>query len=288
MDASTEQNNPADWWPTDILKRRCIKSVVLGGRKTTPPPLSHVVNIPRLELVLSGSYENQLETEGRCQTLILKPGTAFFAPPNCWNLPTWRCPVVILSLLFGHKQLGISLVEGSGKPNLPLLVRKMAQPRLQTGATQLILEAMLALATPGQAQDALPNLAQALIHCVGQPFVQSSLSDALRAHNLIDSISLYIQSNYQHDLSRDSVAAHFNVSPNHLSRLYRQHGAMTFSNYLTHVRIDRAKYLLRAYDLKLEDISTRCGFHDTAYFCRVFKRLVKLTPQGYRSHLPLR
>ena len=60
---------------------------------------------------------------------------------------------------------------------------------------------------------------------------------------------------------------------------------MTFSAYLTQVRIDRAKHLLSSYNFKLDDIAARCGYHDTPYFCHVFKRITKLTPIEYRLKL---
>lgn len=58
---------------------------------------------------------------------------------------------------------------------------------------------------------------------------------------------------------------------------------MTFSSYLMHVRADRAKHLLRSYHLKLDVVAARCGYRDTACFCRVFKRLAKVTPADYRA-----
>ena len=56
---------------------------------------------------------------------------------------------------------------------------------------------------------------------------------------------------------------------------------MTFSSYLMHVRTDRAKHLLRSYGLKLDEVAARCGYRDTAYFCRVFKRATGLSPHQY-------
>ena len=50
----------------------------------------------------------------------------------------------------------------------------------------------------------------------------------------------------------------------------------------SYVRIDRAKFMLQNYELKLDDLATRCGYHDTPYFCRVFKRIAKITPVEYR------
>jgi len=82
------------------------------------------------------------------------------------------------------------------------------------------------------------------------------------------------------------VAEQFGITPNHLSRLFQTHGHMTFSSYLTHVRIDRAKHLLRNYNLKLDEIAARCGHFDASHFCHAFKRLTKMTPAEYRSKAP--
>ncbi|HWI58060.1 MAG TPA: helix-turn-helix domain-containing protein, partial [Bacillota bacterium] len=49
------------------------------------------------------------------------------------------------------------------------------------------------------------------------------------------------------------------------------------------VRTDRAKHLLRNCRLKLDEVAAQCGYRDAAYFCRVFKRLEKLTPAEYRA-----
>jgi len=71
------------------------------------------------------------------------------------------------------------------------------------------------------------------------------------------------------------------VTPNHLSRLFQTHGRMTFSHYLTSVRIDR-RSICSELQLKLDDIAARCGYHDTPYFWHVFKKMTKTTPMAYR------
>lgn len=44
---------------------------------------------------------------------------------------------------------------------------------------------------------------------------------------------------------------------------------MGFNEYLTRVRLEKAKQLLRGYDLKVKEIAHNCGFVDSNYFCRV-------------------
>jgi YesN/AraC family two-component response regulator len=98
----------------------------------------------------------------------------------------------------------------------------------------------------------------------------------------LENVCVFLQNHYQYEITRDSVAEQFGITPNHLSRLFQTHGHMTFNNYLKHVRIDRAKHLLQNYKLKLDEIAAHCGYYDAPHFCHVFKRLTKMTPVEYR------
>ena len=266
------------------MRRQQIKRVYVCGRDVEPPLLSHVVNFPRLEVPLTGCYENQIESDHQIKTVRLKPGEALFTPPNCWNLPTWRQPVRLMSILFGKKQVGISIVT-SKNPRVPRLVaQKFSQPRPLTGPVPKILDAMLELRTAGGPTTAFTELARALLLCLGENYQHHDAPPICPTKSLLEEICVYLQSHYQYDVTRESVARHFSVSPNYLSRIFQVQGHMTFSTYLMHVRTDRAKYLLRTYNLKLDDIAARCGYRDTAYFCRVFKKLAKATPAEYRTN----
>jgi len=274
---------PLDWWPTNLLARNPVREVFVSGRQLHPPLFSHVVTFPRLEIPLHGRYENQIEQNGKIETVSLKPGSALFVPPNCWNFPTWERNVEIMSLLFGKKQLGISIVLAKGRTTPQLVANKFAMPAPMNGPIPHILEAMLELNSVKEPARAFSELANALIQCV-ERLVHESPEPELenRRQSFFERVCVYLQGNYQNDITRDSVARLFAVSPNHLSRVFHRHGHMTFIDYLTHVRIARSKFLLCNYNFKLEDVAVRCGFRDAPYFCRVFKRLTRTTPVDYR------
>lgn len=274
-------------WPGQPLRKQPVRQVYVCGRQTEPPLLSHVVNFPRLEVPLSGCYENQIEVNGRPVIVQLKPGTALFAPPNCWNLPTWKRRVQLISLLFGRKQLGVSIVTAQSGRSPGATARKFSQPMPVTGPIAWILDALQELQISGQPTVVFPELVRALLHCVQHAVIQPVPAAVNPAKSLVEDVCVFLQNNYQYDVSRDSVARQFGVSPNYLSRVFQVQGHMTFSNYLMHVRTDRAKNLLLNYNLKLNDIAVRCGYHDTGYFCRVFKKVARMTPSDYRSqHKP--
>jgi len=285
---STEKEaNPitsqASWWPESLLQKHAIAQVYLCGRQLEPPLYSHVVNFPRLEIPLSGCYENQVEVNGAAVTVRLRPGTALFAPPNCWNLPTWRHRARLLVLLFGKKQLGVSIVTANGLTTPGPTAYKFSQPMPLAGPLPKILEAMRELEAPGAPTAALPDLARALLHCVRGSIQEPAPQAGNRPRSLLEDVCVFLQNHYQFDITRESVAKHFGVSPNYLSRVFQVEGHMTFSGYMMRVRTDRAKHLLSSYTLKLDDVAARCGYRDTSYFCRVFRRLTKVTPADYRA-----
>ena len=274
-------------WPETLLRRQNIQHVYVCGHELEPPLLSHVVNFPRLEIPLRGCYENQIELQYRITTVRLRPGTALFARPNCWNLPTWREPVQVMSILFGKKQIGISIVS-SRHPRAPrLMAQKFSRPRPLTGPIPKILDALLELPVGERTARAFTDLARALVLCLGENYSPAQNQALSPAKALLEEVCVYLQSHYQYEVTRESVARHFAISPNYLSRIFQVHGHMTFSQYLMHVRTDRAKHLLRTDGLKLGEVAARCGYRDLAYFCRVFKKLAKVTPAEYRTHQTL-
>jgi len=275
------------WWPEHQLNKHELNQVFVCGRRLDPPLYSHVVNFPRLEIPLAGCYENWIELDGKMVTVQLRPGTALFAAPNCWNLPTWRLKVDLMSLVFGKKHLGISLVKSRGPDLQKLVAGKFSTNWPLTGPLPHMLEALVELQAAGGPTDAFAAQSRALVSCVRKLIRHPPTATGSRAQSLLELVCVYLQNHYQHEITRESVASEFEVSPNHLSRLFHTHGHMTFSSYLTHVRIDRAKHLLRDYNLKLDDIAVRCGYGNAPYFCLVFKRTTKLTPAEYRSRARL-
>ena len=277
---------PLDWWPGQLLAGRPIREIFVCGRQLHPPLLSHVVTFPRLEIPLQGGYENRIEQNGEIKTVCLKPGSALFIPPNCWNYPTWERKVEVMSLLFGKKQLGVSIVSAKGPAAPQLVANKFAVPAPVSGPIPHILEALMELHSAKQPATAFPELATALVLCVQRLVREAPAAETENpGHSFFERVCVYLQGNYQNNISRDSVAHVFAVSPNHLSRVFHRHGHMTFIDYLTHVRIARSKFLLCHYNFKLDDVAVRCGFRDAPYFCRVFKRRTKTTPAEYRTKM---
>lgn len=98
---------------------------------------------------------------------------------------------------------------------------------------------------------------------------------------------LYIQSNFTRDLSLAEVADHAGVSKSYLSRVFPEYAGEHFSDYLQHLRIERAKELLRFTDDHIYEIASKVGFWNSRYFSKVFHEMIGMSPADYRRILPV-
>ena len=225
----------------------------------------------------------ELARNGRIETVRPTRGHAVFVPGNAWNRPDWTERVEVLTFLFGARQIGISLVQHKGGSELPAEALKTSMHGAYDGLTHNILNALGIFANENPSGPLARSLTESLLHACLRLFVSPEAHRIRKAVRTYETVCLYIQENFQTPLSRDSVAAHFGLAPNHVSRLFRREGLMHFNDYVNLVRVNRAKFLLRNYGMTLKEIAANCGYSDAAYFCRIFKRISKATPTQYRD-----
>lgn len=104
----------------------------------------------------------------------------------------------------------------------------------------------------------------------------------LNSKNKILLVMQYIDSHYNEDLTVNSLADLYSMSPNYLSTSFKKETGISIVNYLTEVRMKSAcKYLKNTNDSVVE-ISQKIGYSDSQYFFRVFKKAVGVTPLQYR------
>ncbi|MBO4636794.1 MAG: response regulator [Clostridiales bacterium] len=105
-----------------------------------------------------------------------------------------------------------------------------------------------------------------------------------RNSDIIDSAMRYIDNHYKdEDISLDSVAIASNISANYLSAMFSQKVGLSFVEYVTKKRMEKAKQLLRKTDKRSGEIASEVGYKDPRYFSFVFKKKTGCTPSQYRN-----
>ena len=94
----------------------------------------------------------------------------------------------------------------------------------------------------------------------------------------------FIDSHYtEEDMSLNKAANAANVSANHFSALFSQNMGQTFIEYLTNLRMNKAKEYLRCTSMRSSEIAGEIGYKDAHYFCYLFKKTQGMTPSDYRK-----
>ena len=101
---------------------------------------------------------------------------------------------------------------------------------------------------------------------------------------LMERAEEYIRANFaSQNLSLSDVCDFLSVSQSYFSALFKAKYHKTFLEYLTDLRIEKAKSLLATTDFKLYEIAERSGYADPHYFSVIFKKHTGMTPKDYRN-----
>ncbi|MBU7595735.1 response regulator [Metabacillus halosaccharovorans] len=101
--------------------------------------------------------------------------------------------------------------------------------------------------------------------------------------DLITNIKEYIMLNLAGDLSLRNLSDQVFLNPDYLSRLFKQAEGITLTEYITKLKITKAKEMLERPEFLIQDIAKQLGFSTAGYFARFFKKETSMTPQAYRK-----
>ena len=108
------------------------------------------------------------------------------------------------------------------------------------------------------------------------------------AWRMVELAKEYIAENYTDEhLSVEALCSHIHLSPTYFSTLFKREVGMSFTAYVTQVRMDEAVRLLRETDEKTYRIAEQTGYSDPNYFSYVFKRRFGVSPSKFRAGLKI-
>ena len=100
---------------------------------------------------------------------------------------------------------------------------------------------------------------------------------------LIGRIKRFIQKEYKSDLSLSDVAKEVNLAPAYVSHIFKKETGQGIVEYITELKMKKAKQLLEDKSLKIIQIAKSCGYENQSYFNKLFKAYFGMTPKQYRE-----
>ena len=101
--------------------------------------------------------------------------------------------------------------------------------------------------------------------------------------SIIGKAKEYINQKFSKDISLEEVAKHVDISSYYFSKLFKEEEGMNFIEYVTALRIDKAKQMLTEGNASIKEVCIEAGYTDPNYFSRIFKKVVGRTPTEYRE-----
>ncbi|WP_058306259.1 response regulator [Gracilibacillus massiliensis] len=109
-----------------------------------------------------------------------------------------------------------------------------------------------------------------------------SSTEGKSQQQIIERVQKYVEGNIA-DATLNSIAEHVGVHPVYLSTVYKKRTNENLSDFIHRRKMDNAKELLLATNIKIFEISEQCGFHNPPYFSKLFKTYFGITPQECRE-----
>ncbi|KOO41165.1 response regulator transcription factor [Priestia koreensis] len=134
----------------------------------------------------------------------------------------------------------------------------------------------------GAVQIGLPGL-QKSYQDAKQSLLPAEHQEADKPQTIIEKAQSFVNQHYAEDVSMEQVAEWVNLSSYYFSKVFKSESGQTFTDYLTEVRMEKAKQFISNMELSLKEICFLVGYKDPNYFSRAFKRYTGMTPTDYRN-----
>lgn len=139
---------------------------------------------------------------------------------------------------------------------------------------------------PAKRHEAALNLLHIFADHLGMVSNQIMVRNANAEPPMITRAKQFIEEHYQEDLSLGLVSRAVNTSTFYFCKMFKKGTGINFTDYLSRIRIEKAKNLLLNPNLRISEIAYEVGFQSLTHFNRIFKKLAGQSPTQYREHLP--
>jgi len=126
-----------------------------------------------------------------------------------------------------------------------------------------------------------------LSEAFAQIFIQYTMGDSkVEQNSLIERIKQYLSAHYAEDISSEMLSAKFGFVPSYLSKVFRKQTGISPIEYLTKLRVEKAKSLMENHDgLLIRDVARLVGINDPYYFSKLFKKVTGSWPTQYQKNV---
>lgn len=107
-------------------------------------------------------------------------------------------------------------------------------------------------------------------------------------HTKLESVLAYINEHYEQDIQLETLAQYHKISSRYLRKIFMEHVGFSAMEYITMLRIEKAKDLLKNTSIPISDIALQIGYNSFQYFSMIFKKKTSITPKDFRNQYKMK
>lgn len=219
-----------------------------------------------------GSYETQ---DGHYQ---VQPGQFFLLPPGQRHQYAADVdePWSIYWIRFtGKNSLAFNAQNAVKKCYKPMYLKDLP------GIEDLFTKIYGALEN-GYSQHLLSYANMVFQHLLGE-LIYRVQDNKKTTNNMVDDVILFMRNHITQQLSLEELAVQFKYSPSRFSNIFKTATGYSPMAYFIQLKIQQSCQLLELTNLKIYAIAQQCGYEDPFHFSKLFKKIMHLSPEQYRS-----
>jgi AraC family transcriptional regulator, melibiose operon regulatory protein len=254
----------------------------------------HRHNSTEIMYAISGSCRVDVQTErdGRAESVTLKKGEFIVLDANVPHrlIVEEGSPCRMLNVEFGFVRTDASFptVRELADGDLSMGVW-MAEPfsyivlRDPDELYHVLKSLVLELDGGGKSETMIQLLFAQLLIRISRLRQEAAAHGAKQSDYYVLKAIDFLHQNYDRDIQIRSIASAVNLHPGYLQRIFKAHERRTITEYLTALRMEKAKMLLAQTDIPVIEISGYVGVSSRQYFHMLFKKYAGCTPMEYRN-----
>lgn len=238
----------------------------------------------KIDIVLAGEKSMLCAVDGQVTELIMQPGDVHYCPPGHWKFPLWNKLHVMSSIVFYDEYVRVTYIDYNNYSNRYLShgADKFYHTSSQLSKHGEYLLRILNELAVGKQRAIAEDLLKALLKIVLEELKNDHKVKLGKSLVNYMKIKHFLEDNYLDGLTRESLAEQFNITPTHLSRLFKVEGDTSFSTMLRNLRLEHAAMLLKNSDLSIDEIADESCYKSSSNFITKFKQYFGVSPGKYR------
>lgn len=234
--------------------------------------------LPEIEFLAQGTAYQVLNGN----PIDCESGSIFYMSPQDVHLIHPSQNSVLYSICFSEKMIPHEILNSFEFSKSPYIAN------LSGESYQIVLSACDRIVSETSADMLYKNtmlkklLSEILIEIIRN--CNNNSNKVVSLHGKVNEAIIYIHSHYMNDISLDTVACAIGITPQHLSRIFRESAGLNFNNYIKMLRLNHAYKLLLTSTKSITDISFDCGYYSSSHFSKVFKEYFGVSPSSIQRN----